>query len=295
MRWPLLFILIPLAACSQIQTIPAPWEPTERQNSEPQPVADAVAPSWTTIGTSIRGKPIEAVTLGSGPRRVYIIGGIHGDDPEGPAVASKLPLALVPDFVSKAGEKCTVRIVRDMNPDGSALKTRDNTRGVDLNRNWPSRDFQPDPKRGKRPLSELETTAVQKDLLAFKPELVIVFQTAVSGRGPDVSMEGAGPTLAYEFASSARTVDPRWRVDLNKRYRTPGSVESYVGRDLKVPVLNIDFRRGEDSQLSLKAIRTTLVEYAINLPESKVAPKPAAKSGQPAPKAAAKPLAQAKP
>ena len=59
MRWPLLFIPLPLAACSSLPNIPAPWEPTETQLSEPtQPAA---ATGWTKIGLSVRGKPARAV------------------------------------------------------------------------------------------------------------------------------------------------------------------------------------------------------------------------------------------
>src|SRR5438093_1211107 len=96
---PPLFILffLPLAACSSLPTVPAPWEPTETQSSEPTQPAEAEAPGWTKIGSSVRGKPIEAVTLGNGPRHIYVIGGIHGDEPEGPAAARALPLSLLPD------------------------------------------------------------------------------------------------------------------------------------------------------------------------------------------------------
>lgn len=289
MRWQKMIVVMPVcvvASCSQMPTIPAPWEPSETQMAEPQPVGTAAAPTWQQIGTSIRGKPIEAVTVGSGPRKVYVIGGFHGDESEGPEVAAKLPLALVPEMISDAGERTTIRIVRDMNPDGTALKTKGNTRGTDLNRNWPSSDFISDPKRnGKKPVSELETTTVLKDLAAFKPDVVIVFETAVTGRGPDVAVESGGMSLAYDFASAARTVDPRWRVAVETRYRTPGSVQSYVGRDLKKPVVTVQFRRGEDVQTNLKAVNTAIVELA----KSEVAKAPVKATGKA--KTAAKPKA----
>ena len=57
--------------------------------------------------------------IGSGPRRVYVIGGYYGDQPEGPAVAAALPELLAG---LAGGESSTVRVLRDMNPDGSAAK-----------------------------------------------------------------------------------------------------------------------------------------------------------------------------
>jgi len=300
MRWLKMSVVVPIcaaASCSQVATIPSPFEPTETQMAEPQPVARAATPEWQQIGTSIRGKPIEAMTLGGGPRKIYILGGFHGDEPEGPEAAAKLPAALVPEMISEAGEKSTIRIVRDMNPDGTALKTKGNTRGTDLNRNWPTSDFISDPKRGgKKAESELETTAILKDLVAFKPDVVIVFETAVTGRGPDVAVENGGAgavSMAYDFASAARTIDPRWRVATETRYRTPGSVQSYVGRNLRKPVVTVQFRRGEDAQTNVTAVTKSIVEMAkaeIKGAAAKATPKNAKAAGKPV---AVKPKASA--
>jgi murein peptide amidase A len=267
MRWPKLIILVPvlpLVSCAvEMPTIPAPWESTETQLGEPVAPSEAALPGWTKIGTSVRGKPIEAVTLGSGPRRVYIIGGVHGDEPEGPAAAGRMPAALLADMVGEAGARATVRIVRDMNPDGSASKTRGNTRGTDLNRNWPSRDFKPEGLPGRRgstrALSELETMTIHKDMLAFKPDVVIVLRTAVMGRGPITGFNGPAKAMAFTFASAARGEDPRWRVSTERRYLDPGSVESLMGTDLKKPVLTLEFQRGREAEINAAAVRAGLL------------------------------------
>lgn len=296
MRWQSGAILIRIAApaaalalagcAAEVPYIPAPWEPSETQLREPASPQDAAAPVWEKFGTSVRGKPLQAVTLGSGPRRIYIIGGIHGDAPEGPAVADLLPAALLADFAADAGRTTTLRIVRDMNPDGSASRTRGNTRGTDLNRNWPSRDFTPESLPGRRqgpqPASELETVAIVADLKAFKPDLVILFRSATMGRGPFVNFEGlgkgtSGPRRAYDFASAARTVDPRWRLNPGREHVTPGSAESYIGRDLRTPILTLEFQRGRDAKTNAAAVRTALLTLTAESTPPAPAPTAAAK------------------
>lgn len=265
-------ILLPLAGCTAVPdfaAIPAPWESTENQFAEPAPPApDAAVPPWTRIGSSIRGKPIEALSLGAGKLRIYVLGGLHGDQPEGPQVAARLPAALLPAIVGPAGERATIRIVRDANPDGTALNQRGNTRGVDLNRNFPTKDFRseslPGRLQGPRPASELETTALLEDLKAFKPDLVIVFRTAPAGRGPVVNFDGPGLTRAYDFASAARAEDPRWRVSTDKSFINPGSIDSLVARDMNKPVLSVEFRRGDDPAHLVKAVRAGIAALAGN-------------------------------
>jgi protein MpaA len=71
-------------------------------------------------------------------------------------------------------------MIEDMNPDGVALGTRQNARGVDLNRNFPYAwralgrlgDFQ---YSGSGPLSEPETRAVAAFLLTIRPTLTVWF------------------------------------------------------------------------------------------------------------------------
>jgi murein peptide amidase A len=251
--------LIP--ACSTPTAyVPAPWDATEPQGSEPASIAPRVplTPRWSRVGASIRGKSLQAVTVGSGQRRIYIIGGIHGDEPEAPAAAVLLPELLVEstDPLSTLTAS-TVRILQDMNPDGGAARTRTNTRRVDLERNWPSKDFRKDDRSGDRPLSELETAAVYKDLLDFKPDIVIVFQSA--NLPPSISSHGSSPRLAHEFASAARQVDPRWRFNPVHRHRAPGSIESLFGNDMGKVVFRVEFQRNRPADTDARAVLAGLL------------------------------------
>ena len=76
-----------------------------------------------TVGTSRQGRPIEAITLGRGQTRVYLIGSIHGDEPEGRSALDEVRRVLEAGAVGSegggVGGGTTVRLVLDMNPDGS--------------------------------------------------------------------------------------------------------------------------------------------------------------------------------
>ena len=204
------------------------------QTQTPRPTPDAVADStpttdpplrvpqstWTTVGHSVDSRDIRSMRFGDGPLRVLLIGSIHGDESEGLSIIDDLVEALdAPDVRALA----TVRVLRDVNPDGSARGLRTNANGVDLNRNWPASNFSPASTRGPAPLSEPETRAAHAAYLAFDPHLVVVFHS--THRGPFVNHDppDAGG-LAHTFARAAGATDSRWHVVGDMGYETPGSL-----------------------------------------------------------------------
>jgi predicted deacylase len=203
------------------------------------------------IGHSVLGVPLHASTVHSatGPR-VYVIGLIHGDEPEGLAVLDAVRTAA-------RGSNARLRVVADMNPDGRAASSRGNARGVDLNRNWPASNFQAAADRGPFPLSEPEARAVCDDLLRFRPDLLVVLHSIRRG-GPFVNFDGPAPAaeLAAAFAEAAAASDPRWRVVPDMGYRTPGSLGSFAGTDLMIPTLTIEFERGQAPDRAREAAGT---------------------------------------
>jgi len=200
---------------------------------------------------------MRGLTLGGGPLRIHVIGGIHGDERIGLQNLDRLILWCREDAPH---DRVTLRVVRDANPDGSARGTRTNSHGVDLNRNWPSRNFRASPRRGSAPSSEPEVAALRADLERFDPDLVLVLHAARSG--PFVNHDGPAEPWAELFSRAAHSVDPRWHLVADMGYPTPGSLGSYLGVDLGVPVLTIEFERGQSADSAWAALRRGLEALA---------------------------------
>ncbi|MDX2130758.1 MAG: M14 family zinc carboxypeptidase [Planctomycetota bacterium] len=210
--------------------------------------ASAAAGVWEPVGFSVRGQPILATTIappaGAMPPRVLIVGGIHGNEREGlPAVD---PLV---EMLGRDSAGAHVRVVRDLNPDGTAARSRGNARGVDLNRNFPASNFSPSLQRGPAALSEPESNALAGELARFRPHVVIVFHSIA--RGPFVNFDGPGEALASAFVSGAAPADGRWRVEPSMGYPTPGSLGTLVGVDGGTPILTVEFLRGHDAPTAI--------------------------------------------
>jgi protein MpaA len=128
-----------------------------------------------SVGRSTLGRPLEVVAFGESdaPRKVLVVGCIHGTECAGTAVVRRLPAGCPPRGVD-------LWLLQNLNPDGFARETRLNARGVDLNRNFPS-GWQPIGRRwgpqysGSRPLSEPETRAARRLIRLVRPEITIWF------------------------------------------------------------------------------------------------------------------------
>jgi protein MpaA len=123
------------------------------------------------IGHSVRGRPIAARVLGpdAAPRRLLLVGCIHGNECAGTAILSALARRPVPMGVQ-------LWLVAELNPDGTAAGTRQNAHGVDLNRNFPyrwERITDPTYDSGPRPASEPETRAAMALIRRIRPAVTI--------------------------------------------------------------------------------------------------------------------------
>jgi protein MpaA len=121
----------------------------------------------------VKGRPIVAWVYGSStaPRKVLLIGVIHGNEQAGLAITSAERHQRVPRGVQ-------LWIVPELNPDGVAADTRQNAHRVDLNRNFPYRwQYSSDPTyySGPRPASEPETRAAMRLVKRIRPAVTITY------------------------------------------------------------------------------------------------------------------------
>jgi murein peptide amidase A len=201
-------------------------------------------PQWGTIirrpdtyGRSYLGLPLE-VWRPRGDCELLIFAGIHGEEPETTYALSRALRQL-----TEPSEHCAV--VLAANPDGLIRGTRGNARGVDLNRNFPSRDWQPnavthrstmeDPSDvllspGESAASEPETQALMALIKELAPKAVVALHAPLACID-DANASALGHRLAQ------RTGMPLVR---DVGYPTPGSFGSW-GADQGIPVVTYEF------------------------------------------------------
>jgi protein MpaA len=188
-------------------------------------------------GRSVLGIPLEVWR----PRdacALLIFAAIHGEEPE-----TTFALSRALRHLSEPSSHCA--IVLAANPDGLIRGTRGNARGVDLNRNFPTRDWQPKPvahrstledprdvllSPGPHPGSEPETQALIALIDDLKPATVIALHAPLACID-DANQSPLGRWLAD------RTGLP-FVTDVG--YPTPGSLGSWGGEQ-GVGVITYEF------------------------------------------------------
>ena len=175
-----------------------------------------------TIGHSVQGRPLVVHRIGpsDAPRKVLVVGCIHGNECAGVAVTRALRAAKPPPGVQ-------LLVIDRANPDGSAAGTRGNAHGVDLNRNfpWGWRPLGGVYYAGPRPDSEPETRALRRFILRERPAVSIWFHQQLNAvllqRGSDRALMRRYARLAHMRTEPYPEVPgggPRW-----ENHALPGS------------------------------------------------------------------------
>ena len=138
-------------------------------------------------GASVLGLPLE-VWRPAGRCKLLLHAGIHGEEGE-TTIALSRALRLLPE----PSPHCAVVVAA--NPDGLIRGTRANARGVDLNRNFPTQDWRPDPvlhrstldaprevalSPGAGPGSEPETRALIRLIEEMEPDAVVALHAPLA-------------------------------------------------------------------------------------------------------------------
>ncbi len=186
--------------------------PAPRGADHTRPVVDPVVSRTMVLGYSVRHRPIIAIELGDpdSPRRALVVGAIHGSEPAGIAVAVMLARGSPP-------AQADLWIVPDLNPDGVAAGTRQDARGVDLNRNFPWRWRPLGPPgslfyAGPRPLSEPESRVAARLIARIRPGLAIWYHQALNvvddSQGPQAAERRYAAPAAFVVELPAGPLSP---------------------------------------------------------------------------------------
>lgn len=182
----------------------------------------------------------DRIGLGKSPKRILAISLIHGDETRSGSVGRAWMTRLM-----NIDPRNTWRVIVLANPDGYKLKSRMNRNGVDLNRNFPTKDWdeksldywktrmKSDPRRNPGPsaASEIETRCLVRHIDEFNPQFVISVHT---------------PLGVLDF-DGPRVKPPRFRpLPWTSLGNFPGSLGRYMWVDKKVPVLTIELKADND-------------------------------------------------
>jgi protein MpaA len=195
------------------------------------------------FGTSAKGLDIEMFIITKGPLKVLIMGGVHGDEPEGFTFAE--------NFLRRGNWKqfegrLALYVVPRMNPDACLAGTRINANGVDLNRNMPTKDWTAKAANdryipGPAPASEPETKALMKLVNEEKFDAILSFHSY----DPMINYNGPSKELAQVISEKCG-----YKIADDMGYPTPGSFGTWAGSEKGIPTITYEIQREMDHEAS---------------------------------------------
>ena len=233
--------------------------------------------SWEYHRTTKNNHPLMFTYFGNTTGDcVLFLGGVHGD--ELPTVYLMLKLAnYVKDNPAMFKDKCIV-IAPLVNPDGflSAAPTRINASGVDINRNFPTRDWQKDAIRqwiakgkknmryypGGKPSSEQETMFQTALIKRFQPQKILSVHSPLN-------------FFDYDGPSSDLNSFEQWMEKISKEANHPfkkfgyypGSLGNYAGHERNIFTLTLELPSSDprNGSVYFQKFQTSILKF-INLP-----------------------------
>jgi len=128
-----------------------------------------------------------------------------------------------------------------LNPDGMAQNTRTNANGVDLNRNFPTKNWGEDTSAagenpqdyfgGKAPASEIETKFVIDIIEKYQPKLILALHAPYK----IVNYDGPAQEIAQKISDIIG-----YPVEESIGYPTPGSFGTYCGVERNIPTITLE-------------------------------------------------------
>jgi protein MpaA len=209
---------------------------------------------WQVGGTSVRGRPLVFAEFGDlkADNTTLIFSTVHGDE----VTPLYLGLQLAHWLKERQGQLIKTRVVIAplVNPDSffSHPRTRMNARGVDVNRNFATRDwpqlalavwkkkYRSDPRRfpGDQPRSEPETQFQEELIRRTRPQKILSIHSPLNF----LDYDGPSSLSLSKFPNEYTQVCDR----LKKRLKAvstgyfPGSLGNYAGRELGIPTLTLE-------------------------------------------------------
>lgn len=172
--------------------------------------------------------------------QILIIGVFHGDEPQG----RELIMRYMNEY-----DNDKLLFIPSLNPDGEAKNTRVNASGVDINRNFPTKNWEWSEHGnyygGVEPASEIETKFLINIVEEYKPSAIITLHT------PYKVVNYDGP--AQELANMISEITD-YPIESNIGYPTPGSFGTYAGVERNIPTITLEM----DEQATIENLYTSV-------------------------------------
>lgn len=161
---------------------------------------------------------------------ILVVGVVHGDEPQGE------------DLINRylAANESGMLFIPSLNPDGKQLGTRTNSNGVDINRNFPTKNWELTEKDnyfgGETPASEIETKFLINVIEEYKPRLILTLHTPYK----IVNYDGPAKEVSEKISEIIG-----YPVEESIGYPTPGSFGTYAGVERNIPTITLEMDEEE--------------------------------------------------
>lgn len=204
------------------------------------------------------------------PMKILVISLIHGDEVDAGIVGRYWI-----ERLEEIEPRNTWRVIPVMNPDGYKARTRTNASGVDVNRNFPTKDWsqiaikswEKDTHRNLRRFpgneggSEPETRCAMKHFEDFKPDFVVSVHT---------------PLRVLDF-DGPRVPKPNFNfLPWKSLGHYPGSLGRFLWHEREIPVLTMELSNKTPRDMKpFEALQDIIGQLAAyESPEKKIAKQP---------------------
>lgn len=157
---------------------------------------------------------------------VLVIGVFHGDEPQGKF--------LIEEYL-KENNDSRLLFIPCLNPDGMAQNIRTNANGVDLNRNFPTQNWELTERNeffgGESAGSEIETGFITEIIEIYNPELILTLHAPFKV----VNYDGNAQEISEKISQIIN-----YPVEPSIGYPTPGSFGTYAGIEQKIPTITLE-------------------------------------------------------
>ncbi len=164
---------------------------------------------------------------------VLFLGVMHGEEPQGHYLIQKfMDKCLFSDLKFKNN----LYFLHCLNPDGMFLLKRGNSNDVDLNRNFPTKNyevvtFDDNTTSGDSPASEIETRFLVNLVEKYKFDIIL----SIHAPFEIVNYDGNCEELAKKISDITS-----YPVQGDIGYPTPGSFGTYCGVERNIPIITLE-------------------------------------------------------